>query len=121
MHQPVVLHHPHRTWLNIKGQVVAGTAPTTHDEPVTLKWTAKVLNADTDQPVDTYPELSGEVTVHTHSNRDIAIEDAYCQKLRFVDGSKPDVELLKTNLNLGLWLIDSDSESVTDQPPQTNH
>jgi hypothetical protein len=114
MHHPVVLRHTHRTWLNSKGQVVSALpGETTEPRTVSIKWEARVLDAATEQPIEGFPTLSGTDTLEQHAHHESALEELYYERLRWVDGDKPDIEQLKQNVNAGIWTLDIQMEDPT--------
>jgi hypothetical protein len=118
LHQPVVLRHVHRTWLNHKGQVVA-TEPADQDvAAVSVKWEAKVIDAATEQPIETYPALNDTLVADADANHEQAAEEAYYNRLRFVDGKKLDIDLLQQNVNAGIWTVDVHLHQPTALKPQ---
>ncbi len=110
---PVIPRHPHRTWLTPKGEVVADHPVTHHEQEPDpareLSFHARVLDTSTEDSVTTYPELQGSITVHKNDSFVHRAEQSYYEMLRWVD-SNPDIELLKRNVNAGIWSIQVDME-----------
>lgn len=107
--QPVILRHPHRTWLTPKGEVVTPPAVTKENEPVTrigVSFTAKVIDTGTDEDISVYPTLKSNLETGSLKGIQHDIEQVYYDHLRWQDGIKPDIETLKRNVNAGIWAID---------------
>jgi hypothetical protein len=123
LHQPVILRHPHRTWLTPKGQVVTPHHVTEEHDPeplVELRFTAKVVDTGTEEDISSYPVLKGSLSVNKNDSFQHQAEATYYEQLRWQDGDghKPDIELLKRNVNAGIWAIETEFEKDQQDEPQ---
>lgn len=102
---PLTLYHRpnRRVMVTPQGGVMLPSRPGTKAQ---IAWEGFVVETATNDPVAVYPTLSGSDVIH--SNRGQAgqeIVQLYIDKCRFVDGVKPDIELLQKNVNAGVWEV----------------
>jgi len=102
---PVFAHSNQRTWLDMSGRVIAAEKKVVKPAEKRIEWEASVVDTATDTEVKEYPTLSGDVTVPGGEDADYAVEQAYINKCRFLDGSKPDIAQLEKNVMAGIWEI----------------
>jgi hypothetical protein len=106
---PLYLRRNKRTWLTVGGEVVDSSKASQPAPRTRVEWEATVVETTTNQAIEQYPRLTGNDVVRSddgHSEQEIA--QLYIEKCRFIDGVKPDIDLLKNNVNAGVWSISTE-------------
>lgn len=104
----LLIRRPKRVFMTPGGTMIDHREQVIPAKRVEIFWQAHVVDTTTNEPVAAYPTLQGKTVGGTQDgNTDQVIAGDYFAALRFVDGQKPDVELLQNNANAGIWAVAS--------------